>query len=81
MPRIPHRLAHVVTAFLLSGLMSLIVSGISTIRSIGWASELLGRWMSNWSISWATAFVVVLFVLPLVRWIVGHIVEPAPARR
>lgn len=81
MPRIPHRFAHVVTAFLLSGLMSLIVSGISTLRSIGLAPELLGRWMGNWSISWATAFVVVLFVLPLVRWLTALLVEPAPMKR
>jgi len=80
MRRLPHRYAHVVTAALLSGLMSLIVSGISTVRSIGFVPELFGRWMGNWSISWATAFVVVLFVLPLVRWIVSRVVEPPPAR-
>lgn len=80
MRRLPHRYAPVVTAALLSGLMSLVVSGISTLRSIGFVPEFLGRWMGNWSISWATAFVVVLFVLPLVRRIVGRIVEPPPAK-
>ena len=81
MPRVPHRFANVVTAFLLSGLMSLIVSGISTLRSIGFVPELFGRWMENWSISWSTAFVVVLFVLPLVRWLTAQLVEPAPVER
>ena len=80
MARIPHRYAHVVTALLLSGLMSCMVSGISTLRSIGFADILLSKWMTNWAWSWSVAFPAVLVVLPVVRAIVARIVAPPPAR-
>lgn len=80
MARIPHRYAHVVTALLLSGLMSCMVSGISTLRSIGLADILFAKWMTNWAWSWSVAFPAVLVVLPVVRAIVARIVAPPPAR-
>ena len=78
MARIPHRYAPVVTAFLLSGLMSCMVSGISTLRSIGLAEIFLGKWMTNWAWSWSVAFPAVIVVLPVVRVIVARIVAPPP---
>lgn len=80
MPRIPHRYTPVVTAFLLSGLMSCMVSGISTLRSIGLAEFVFMKWMTNWAWSWALAFPAVLIVLPVVRFVVSRIVAP-PAMR
>jgi len=76
--RIPHRYAPVVTALLLSGLMSCVVSGISTLRSIGFAEILFAKWMTNWAWSWGVAFPAVIVVLPLVRGIVARIVAPPP---
>ena len=78
MTRIPHRFAPVVTALLLSGLMSCVVSGISTMRSIGFAEILVAKWMTNWAWSWSVAFPAVIVVLPLVRAIVARIVAPPP---
>ena len=80
MARIPHRYTPVVTAFLLSGLMSCMVSGISTLRSIGLAEMFFAKWMTNWAWSWSVAFPAVLVVLPVVRAIVARIVAPPPAR-
>jgi len=80
MARIPHRYAHVVTALLLSGLMSCMVPGISTLRSIGLADILLAKWMTNWAWSWSVAFPAVLVVLPVVRAIAARIVAPPPPR-
>lgn len=80
MPRIPHRYTPVVTAFLLSGLMSCMVSGISTLRSIGLAEFVIAKWMTNWAWSWALAFPAVLIVLPVVRFLVSRIVAPPPLR-
>lgn len=80
MPRIPHRYTPVVTAFLLSGLMSCMVSGISTLRSIGLADILVAKWMTNWAWSWGIAFPAVLIVLPFVRFLVARIVAPPSAR-
>ena len=78
MARIPHRYAHVVTALLLSGLMSCMVSGISTLRSIGLAEMFFVKWMTNWAWSWSVAFPAVIVVLPVVRVIVARIVAPPP---
>lgn len=78
MTRIPHRFAPVVTALLLSGLMSCVVSGISTLRSIGFAEILVAKWMTNWAWSWSVAFPAVIVVLPVVRAIVARIVAPPP---
>ena len=78
MPRIPHRFTPVVTAFLLSGLMSCMVSGISTLCSIGVAEMFFVKWMTNWAWSWSVAFPAVIVVLPVVRVIVARIVAPPP---
>ncbi len=80
MRRIPHRYAAIVTAFLLSELMSCMVSGISTLRSIGFSEALFAKWMANWAWSWAIAFPAVLIVLPVMRYLVTRIVAPPVTR-
>lgn len=58
--------APVLFAAMLSGIMSCLVSGISTFRSGGW--EAVQRaWMPNWGFSWLIAFPIVLVVAPGVR--------------
>lgn len=64
--------------FLLSGLMSLIISGVATTRFLGSAivTDPAGSfvaWMSSWLPSWTVAFPVVLVVAPFVRRIVGRV--------
>ncbi|MBM2575944.1 DUF2798 domain-containing protein [Jannaschia sp. Os4] len=70
---IPARLAPVAFGFVLSGLMSLIVSGISTLRAMGWAEGLGAAWLGAWLTSWAVAFPVVLVVAPMARRIVARL--------
>ena len=77
---IPARYAPVLFGLLLSGFMSLIVSGLSTARALGLVDGLLAAWMSNWLASWAMAFPVVLVVAPLVRRIVVRLTAPQEAR-
>lgn len=67
---IPPRLAPVVFGLLLSGLMSLIVSGVATLRAVGWAPGIFGLWMSAWASSWLIAFPTVLVIAPAVRRLV-----------
>ena len=67
---------HVAFGFLLSGFMSLIVSGIATARILGATvladpSSALGSWMGTWLSSWLVAFPVVLVVAPVVRRLVA----------
>ena len=75
-PRLPARYAHVATGFVLSVIMTCIISGVSTLLALGATPEFLVRWPIAWVSSWVIAFPTVLFVLPLVRRIVARIVEP-----
>lgn len=71
---IPARFAPILFGLFLSGMMSLIVSGLSTFRAIGFGGVFPGVWMGNWAVSWATAFPIVLVVAPITRRLVGRLV-------
>ena len=71
---IPARYAHVLFGLILSGLMSCIVSGLSTFRAVGPVPEFPGLWMGNWAASWALGFPTVLVVAPLARRLVARLV-------
>ncbi len=73
----PARFAPVLFGLILSGLMSCMVSGISTLRAIGPAAGFFGQWMTSWAVSWSIAFPVVLPVAPITRRIVGLLIRPA----
>ncbi len=75
--KLPARYATVVMPFLLSGLMTCIVSLISTLRSVGWAQGIAELWLGSWGISWIVAFPVLLLVLPFVRKLTTWIVSEA----
>ena len=77
---IPARYALILFGLLLSGFMSLIVSGLSTARALGLVDGLLLAWASNWFASWVIAFPVVLVVTPIVRRIVARLTTPPAAR-
>ena len=77
--RLPPHYSAVVMPFILSILMTFVVSAISTLKSLGPTPAFLGTWPAAWALSWVVAFPTLLAVLPLVRWIVALVVEP-PAR-
>lgn len=72
---IPARLAPVLFGWILSGLMSLLVSGVSTWRSVGPIGGFLVLWMLSWLTAWAIAFPVVLLVAPMARRAVEALVR------
>jgi hypothetical protein len=78
MRRLPARYAGLLTPFILSILMSGIVSFIATVKTAGLHEELVSIWLGAWQVSWVIAFPTLLLVLPLVRRIVSLLVEPAP---
>ncbi|HVL58074.1 MAG TPA: DUF2798 domain-containing protein [Burkholderiaceae bacterium] len=61
--------------FILSGLMSLLVAGISTYRATGLHVGFVGQWSSAWLMAWLVAFPVVLVVAPLARRLVARLVR------
>lgn len=78
---IPARLAPVAFGFVLSGLMSLLVSGIATFRAIGATEGFLSAWTGAWLPSWLVAFPVVLVVAPVARRFVNAMVRTGEAAR
>ena len=74
----PARFAPVLFGLILSGMMSCMVSGISTLRAGGLAEGVFAKWMTSWGISWAIAFPVVLVVAPITRRIVAALTRPKP---
>lgn len=70
---IPARFAPVLFGFILSGLMSCIVSGLSTFRALGLAPHFAALWAGNWAVSWALAFPTVLVVAPVARRLVARL--------
>lgn len=76
------RFAPFLFGFVVSALMSLIVSGIATLRNAGLVDEFVMLWLGAWLPSWFVAFPTVLVVAPLARRLVGMLVKaPAPQVR
>jgi hypothetical protein len=71
----------VVFGGLLSALMTVVVSGISTVRTVGLDLFTLGLWGQAFLSSWPIAFPTVLVVAPIVRRLVARLVVPSPASR
>jgi hypothetical protein len=72
---IPNRFAPLLFGFLLSMIMSAIISGVSTISALGLSPELPKIWFHAWYSSWLIAFPSVLIVAPIARRIVTNIVH------
>ncbi len=73
--KLPARAENIVLPFILSILMTLIISGVSTLRSVGLVPEFYSLWLGAWGLSWLVAFPTLLLVLPLVRKLTGLVVE------
>jgi hypothetical protein len=71
----PKKFAPALFGLILSGLMSLLVSGISTYRAIGFVEGFAGLWVGAWLTAWFVAFPVVLVVAPLTRRAVAALVD------
>ena len=70
----PKKFAPALFGLILSGLMSLLVSGIATYRAAGISPDFIGMWSTGWVTAWLVAFPVVLVVAPLTRRVVGALV-------
>lgn len=67
---IPRKFEPILFGFVLSGLMSLLVSGISTLRAAGVGPGFVPLWAGSWLMAWLFAFPAVLLVSPLARRVV-----------
>ncbi len=64
-----------VFAFIMSAVFALIMSGVLTAYNLGLVPGFLGLWMRNYGVAWLVAFPTAMIVVPLVRRLVGAIVE------
>ena len=74
-PKLPLKWMGIIMPFILSCLMSGIISMINMLRNLGWIDGFLALWFHNWMISWAIAFPVVVTLLPFVRRFTGLFVD------
>ena len=75
MTKLPAKYNSVAIPLVLSIMMSFVISGVSTLRALGWVDGYVGKWMGAWGVSWLIAFPTVMVVLPLVRKIVAAFVD------
>lgn len=75
---LPKKLAPALFGLILSGLMSLLVAGISTYRALGFGETFAGIWLGAWLSAWAVAFPVVLVMAPMARRAVAVLVDDKP---
>jgi hypothetical protein len=73
----PRKYSALLFSLVLSGLMSLIVAGISTYRAVGLVPDFAGMWASAWLTAWPVAFPAVLLVTPVARKAVQALVVKA----
>lgn len=72
---IPRKFSPLLFGLILSGLMSLLVSGISTWRAVGLVPQFGTVWAGAWLMAWLFAFPIVLVVAPLARRLVERVVR------
>ena len=73
---IPRKFEPYLFGLVLSGLMSFVVAGISTLRNVGVVEGFTGLWVGAWLTAWLLAFPIVLFVAPLARRLVQRVLAP-----
>lgn len=73
---IPARYARALFSLIMSGLMSCIVTGIATVKTIGFGPHTAGDWMAAWLFCWPIAFIVILLMAPTVQRFVNRLVRP-----
>lgn len=79
--KLPARYIGLVQPLILSIFMSFVVSGVATVKNVGLVEGFIPSWMSAWGISWLVAFPTLLVVLPLVKRVVGLIVDVPEGHR
>lgn len=77
---LPKKIEPILFGWLLSGVMSLLVSGISTYRATGIDQEFGRHWIGSWLTAWLLGFPAVLVATPLVRRMVNFILFRGPTR-
>jgi hypothetical protein len=79
MRKLPARASVVVFPAVMAFVMTMIISGLTTLRVRGFDAGFAGVWLPAWGLSYVVAFPLMTVLLPLVRRLVGIIVETQQA--
>lgn len=71
---LPRKYGPALFSLTLSCLMSLLVSGIATLRAAGMSGDFPALWLSSWLTAWLIAFPAVMLLAPLSRKMVAALV-------
>jgi multimeric flavodoxin WrbA len=71
---LPKKFAPMLFGLLLSGMMSLLVSGLAIWRATGLVHGFVASWAGAWLLAWPIAFPAVLLAAPLARRVVNRLV-------
>lgn len=71
---IPRKCGPMLFSLILSGIMSLLVSGIATLRAVGMTDAMFSLWASAWLAAWVAAFPTVMIVSPFARKVVQSVI-------
>jgi hypothetical protein len=77
MRRLPRRFQPILFGLCLSGLMTLVVSAVTTARNLGFDDDYVAKWLTAFASAWPITFPTATVVAPLVRRFVERLVEPA----
>ena len=77
-PKLPMKALVVVIPFMVSFIMSGVISFVSMVRSLGLGFHVFSPWVSVWMFSWMIAFPTILVVLPLARKMAMKLVKLPP---
>lgn len=73
--KLPARSFKYVLPLVISMMMSCIISGVSTFRSLGLPENFISLWMGAWAMSWVVAYPILQLVMPTARRITHLFVE------
>lgn len=63
-------ISRILFPLILSGMMSWLISGMSTFKALGFNHHFFSLWMSAWLVSWVLAFPSVMLCAPLAQKLV-----------
>jgi Protein of unknown function (DUF2798) len=75
MQKLPARYHWLVLPMVMTAIMTCVISGISIARLRGIGDGFVEAWLPSWGLSWIVAFPVLIAIMPVVRRVVGLLVE------
>ena len=70
---IPERFSNLLFGFIVSAIMTLVVSGISTFNNVDIEGQFYLLWFNSWIKSWLVAFPLILLVSPITKLFISKI--------